>query len=35
MIYKNKDNMRYFPGGKIEQGEVPVDALKREILEEL
>jgi len=35
MIFKNRDNVRYFPWGKIEHGENPADALKREILEEL
>jgi isoleucyl-tRNA synthetase len=35
MIYENRHNARYFPGGKIELWEMPADALKREIREEL
>ncbi len=35
MIYENRHNARYFPGGKIEAWEMPADALKREIHEEL
>lgn len=35
MIFENKHNVWYFPGGKIERWESPADALKREIQEEL
>lgn len=35
MLYKNRHNMWYCPGGKIHQGESAVDALRREMKEEL
>lgn len=35
MLYDNRVNSRMFPGGKIDAGELPVDALRRERQEEL
>ena len=35
MIYHQKEGLRLFPGGKVDAGESPVDALKREITEEV
>ena len=35
MIYENRHSIWFCPGGKIEAGELPADALKREVREEL
>ncbi len=35
MIYENRHSIWFCPGWKIEQGETPADALKREVREEL
>ncbi|MFZ2150821.1 MAG: class I tRNA ligase family protein [Candidatus Absconditicoccaceae bacterium] len=35
MIHHQKENVWFFPGGKIDKGESEIDALKREIKEEI
>ena len=35
MVHHAKENLRFFPGGKVEKGECRISALKREMKEEV